>query len=30
MEYSIYDIAEEFQVTEELVKVAIEDIRRFQ
>jgi Zn-dependent peptidase ImmA (M78 family) len=30
MEYPIYDIAEEFQVTEELVRVAIEDIRRFQ
>jgi len=28
MEYSIYDIAEEFQVTEELVRVAIEDMER--
>jgi len=28
MEYSIYDIAEEFQVTEELLRVAIEDMER--
>jgi len=28
MEYSIYDIAEEFQVTEELVRIAIEDMER--
>ncbi|MGB9682871.1 MAG: ImmA/IrrE family metallo-endopeptidase [bacterium] len=28
MEYSIYDIAEEFQVTESLVKIAIEDVER--